>query len=318
MLNKQKIIIDSDPGVDDFFAITLAIKSKLFDILGITTVAGNCSLENATRNALKTVELSGTNIPVYAGSDKSLQEKTEDSSYVHGSNGLGGIDYQLPKNKPKNKNAIDFLIEQVNKYPNEITIVAVGPLTNIAKCILKDPSFSSKIKELIIMGGSRYTGNILSNSEFNFYSDAQAVDIVLKSECKKIQIIDLDITSQIIVNPDLEKFLVNHSDDSFAKFIYDITRIGANYDRTNYGINGFIIHDAVTICKLIKKESILMTPVNVKVSLNEKDLGHIDVENVKESNIYLSSIVNINMVLGIIFNTIFPEYKDELDIIFSK
>lgn len=319
MKNKQKIIIDCDPGVDDFAALAFAIKSNLFNILGITTVNGNCSLKNATANALKTLEIvSKDKYKVYKGCDKTIGITTKDASDIHGDNGFGGINYKKSKQLPEKQNAVDFILDQANKYPGEIIIVAIGPLTNIASCILKDSDFCKKIKKIVIMGGAENTGNVLPSSEFNFYFDASAVDIVMKEKFEKIEIIDLDVTKKITLKSELEQFLMKHKDNELAKVWYDITRQGAEFDRKKVHVDGSIINDAVTIGYLINPKLLKMKNVDIVVSLNKKNYGHIDIIENKTSNIFISYDINVKQFLLLLFITIFPEYKKELKSIIKK
>ena len=246
----KKIIIDADPGVDDFIAISLAILSKKFDILGITTVEGNCSLENATKNTFKILDMCKCNIPVYKGCTNDELGKFN-ATDVHGNNGLGGIDYGPVDGKVQDMSAKDFLISMVKKYPGEITIVALGPLTNIAECIKNDSEFAKNIGELVVMGGSASYGNITEYAEFNFYKDPYSADIVVKSDIKKISIVGWDITSKMPLSGELEdKFKT--SDNELARFIFDISRNAARHDRELYG--GAVISDPLTIAYLINPE----------------------------------------------------------------
>ena len=260
----KKIIIDTDPGVDDFIAISLALKSNQFEVLGITTVEGNCSLENATRNAFKVLNMCNRDdIEVYKGLENNYLG-TKDAAYVHGNNGMGGIDYEPINRKENEVNAVDYLINTVNENPNEITVIAIGPLTNIAACIEKDKGFASKVKELIIMGGSASYGNITPYAEFNFYKDPKSVDKVLKANFKSILIFGWDITTQIPMSEENEKILKNSSKD-IPRFIYDITRSAAEGSDKKYG--GAVISDPITIAYLMDNSVCKLDNANVKMIL---------------------------------------------------
>ena len=193
----EKIIIDADPGTDDFIAIALAIKSNKFDILGITTVEGNCTLNNAVENTFVVLDMcNARDIPVYIGC-KNNNLGTLNANDVHGDNGLGGIEYKKLDMKAKDKAAVDFLIESVKKYPKEVTIVALGPLTNISECIKKDKDFAKNVGKLVIMGGSASYGNITPYAEFNFHKDPFSVDDVLKADFDNTLIFGWDITTKM-------------------------------------------------------------------------------------------------------------------------
>ncbi|MBR1539910.1 MAG: nucleoside hydrolase [Clostridia bacterium] len=315
----EKIIIDTDPGVDDVVAILFAVKSRQFDILGITTVNGNCSLENATRNALKTLEMAGeNNIPVYAGMDKALAFEGSDASHVHGTNGLGGVNVSDPIRKPEEDNAIDFLIKTVNENPGQITIVPIGPLTNIAKAVLKDANFAKNVKRLVIMGGSSERGNITPTAEFNFYKDPDAAKIVYEAGFKEIITVGLNVTRKVVLNSKLENFLLGKKEDELAKFLYDITRIGAEFDRKAEKVDGVIINDALTVAYLADNHLLELRDAFIEVSINPENIGQsiVDYEFEKsgrKSNAKMAYDVNITDTLKLIFQTIFEKYKDEID-----
>lgn len=313
----RKIIIDSDPGVDDFVAITFAVKSKKFDILGITTVDGNCSIENATRNALKTLELAkAEKIPVYEGMNKPLKAEMSNAAHVHGSNGFGGVEYKESAQKKEKTNAIDFLINEVNSKIKNVTIVAIGPLTNIATAIMRDNNFAKNIEELIIMGGAEHTGNITPTAEFNFYHDPDAVKVVLESGIEKITVVDLDVTKKVTLNPNLEKFLIDKNDE-LAKIWYDITRIGAKFDIEHAGVDGSIINDAVTIGYLINSNLLKMKEVNMDISLNKEDYGTCLIKDCIDNSVIpnckISTEIYTKEFLKLLFETIFPDSKSEID-----
>ena len=317
----KRIIIDSDPGIDDFAAILFAVKSKMFDMLGVTTVAGNCSLEYATRNALKTLEIAGANnIPVYAGMSKALNPKDGDATHVHGNNGFGGVEFEDSTRKVEETSAIDFLINSVNSNPKNITIIAIGPLTNIATAIKRDSNFVKNIDELVIMGGAENTGNITPTAEFNFYQDPDAVKIVLESGIENITIIDLDVTQKVTLNPKLEEFLISKN-DMLAKFWYDITRIGAKFDIEHAGVDGSIINDAVTIGYLLNSDLLKMKKVNMDISLDEKDYGTCIIKDCTDNSVVpnckISYDVKADDFRKLLFKTIFPESSEEIDKIFE-
>ena len=153
---KQKIIIDSDPGIDDTMAIFFALNSPEIDLLGLTTVYGNTSTEKGTINALKILEIaSRTDIPVYAGAIKPLEnEYTGKGEFVHGHDGQGNTNLEPPKSKTGIGSAVDFLEKAIKENPGEVTLVPIGPLTNIAQLLLNNPEIAKDIKEIILMGGN--------------------------------------------------------------------------------------------------------------------------------------------------------------------
>src|SRR5260370_27220599 len=151
----QRIILDTDPGIDDALALFLALASPEIQLEAITTVSGNVHVDLTTRNALALLELAGRmDIPVARGCEGPLLVKYVDAADVHGSNGLGGIVLPHPKTQPVFQHAVDLIIEKVMDAPSEITLVAIGPLTNIALALRREPRIAQSVREVVIMGGA--------------------------------------------------------------------------------------------------------------------------------------------------------------------
>ena len=201
---KKKIIIDCDPGHDDAVAIMLAAASDEIDILGITCVAGNATLDNTKSNALKICSLiNKTNIPIFAGSNKPMILDLVTAEHVHGKSGLDieGNKINVAKNYSiQNLDAIDFIIKTFLEESEPIYLCPMGPLTNIALALIKEPSIKKNIKKIVFMGGVGMSlGNITPTSEFNIYVDPHAADIVLKSGIPLVMM-GLDVTHKVMVN----------------------------------------------------------------------------------------------------------------------
>lgn len=300
----KRIIIDADPGIDDIFAILLAAKSSELKIEGITTVAGNCDLEHATNNAFKALDLANRlDIPVYKGEKQAINENNDYASTVHGNNGLGGIYYQPICKQTENKSATDYLIEEVNNNPGEIIIVAIGPLTNIAKAILKNKDFSKNVKDLIIMGGAAGKGNITPHAEFNFYKDPDAANIVFNANFKNIVMIGLDVTTKLPLNEKLEKILLNMNSD-LADFLFKITRTGADFDR-KLGWDGCILNDPLTIAYLLDENIIELKNAHVTIETSGEKIGKSNVSFIENSNCQVTYEVNPDKFYNILFKKIF-------------
>lgn len=173
----RKVIIDTDPGIDDSFAITAASKYSDFEILGITTVAGNKGIDITTANALKMVTLHDIDCMVYMGASESLlqqQVATFSGEGPHGADGLGGVTLDYDSSKLSSKKAVDFILDTVKQYPNEVEIIALGPVTNIALAIQQDRDTMKQVKAIYSMGGGYIAGNINPVCEFNYWFDAAA------------------------------------------------------------------------------------------------------------------------------------------------
>ncbi|XP_043702127.1 uridine nucleosidase 1-like isoform X1 [Telopea speciosissima] len=195
----EKIIIDTDPGIDDSMAIFMAFQTPEVEVLGLTTIFGNVSTAGATRNALLLCELAGCpGIPVAEGSSEPLKGGIPSvADFVHGPDGLGNVSLPPPKEKKIEKSATEFLVDKVSEYPGEVSILALGPLTNLALAIKRDSSFASKVKRLVILGGAFFAlGNVNPAAEANIYGDPEAADIVFTSGANII-VVGINITTQV-------------------------------------------------------------------------------------------------------------------------
>ncbi|MBN9554914.1 MAG: nucleoside hydrolase, partial [Alphaproteobacteria bacterium] len=171
----RRVIIDTDPGVDDAFALLLAMRSPELKIEGITPVAGNVPLAFTLPNALRMVEIAGrTDIPVAVGAKVPLQRRLVTATYAHGENGLGGAVFPPPKTKPIADPAPAFIRRVVRQYPGQVTLITLGPQTNLAIALAADPDLARMIKGVVMMGGSLSGGNVTPAAEFNVYVDPEA------------------------------------------------------------------------------------------------------------------------------------------------
>ena len=201
------IIFDTDPGVDDAFALLYALNHPNINVLGITTVFGNVPVETSTKNALILSEMAHKGTIVYQGANKPLERKvTNYPSFIHGHDGLGDTNHPQPKFNASKLDAAQFIINEINENYGNINLVAIGPLTNIANSLQQDPSIVSKVNSLIIMGGSWLAGgNITPVAEANIYNDPEAAEIVFKSGLPIIMV-GLDVTHKVFLSQkDIDK-----------------------------------------------------------------------------------------------------------------
>ena len=206
----RRVILDTDPGVDDAFALLLAMSSPELKIEAITPVSGNVPLELTLPNALRMVEIANrTDIPVAAGARVPLARRLVTAEYAHGENGLGGTVFPDPKTKPVGIPAAMLIREIVRKYPGEVTLITLGPLTNIATALEIDSELARMVPGLVMMGGSLAGGNITPAAEFNIYVDPEAAKIVFQSGIP-ITMVGLDVTRKTSLTEDHVKTLEAH------------------------------------------------------------------------------------------------------------
>jgi len=288
----RKIIIDTDTATDDAIALMMALKTENFDVKAITTVAGNVDLDQATTNAIYTCELCNKNIPVYRGESSPLKRKLETSKFFHGRDGLGDSGPYIPTIKAKDDYAISKIISIINKHPNEIEIIAIGPLTNIAKVFINKPSVIKKIKSLYIMGGiGEGKGNITEYAEFNFWVDPDAADIVLNSNID-IKMIGWDVT-QIYgyLNKknfnDLEKINTN-----LSRFAIDIQRKGLEYYKVKYNEHKIDLADPLAMAVMINDSETNYKKCNIKIILDGEKRGKDIINFNNNGNVNLATQVS--------------------------
>lgn len=264
-MNKMyDVIIDTDPGHDDALAIMLAVKSNMFKIHAITTVAGNSTIENTTRNARFILKLLGReDISIYSGSEKPLKRDLV-KAVVHGESGLEGLD---PKNEPNlTGDAIERILSIVESYPNKITLITLGPLTNIAKVIQKNSTIMSKLKEIVIMGGAiRVPGNKNRVAEFNIFVDPEAADIVFKSPVKKT-LVPLDACNHVKLSlADFEQI----KNESLKEPILSMVKPYIENISVNEGVKTGLMYDPLTVYSVMNPKACKKSDYNILVETNE-------------------------------------------------
>jgi purine nucleosidase len=262
-----RIIIDTDPGVDDALAFLLALASPEIQLEALTTTQGNVTLETATRNALAILELGQAGrIPVARGSMLPLVQPLRASAHVHGESGIGNSQLPEPGAKPVPQHAVDYLIERVLAEPDELSIFPIGPLTNIALAIRKEPRFAGAVKELVIMGGAILEyGNITPQAEFNIYVDPHAAHIVFHSGIP-ITLIPLDVTHKCLLTQEHVDRLMQ-TPSPISRFIRDAMAVylQASYE---FGYPGSALHDPLTLATIIAPEVLTLKEYYVDVDIS--------------------------------------------------
>ena len=248
----RPIIIDTDPGQDDAVAILLALASPELDVLGITTVAGNVPQPLVTTNALKLCELVGrTDVPVFIGAHQPLVRELFTAEYVHGPTGIDGANLPDPVTTAQQKHAVDFIIDTCLAAGSDgVTLCPVGPLTNIASAIAREPMIIPKIREIALMGGGFFEGgNTTPVAEFNIYVDPDAASLVFNSGVP-ITMFSLDVTHKALVLPkDLDR--IRAIDTPVGEAVAGMIGYYELHDVEKYGIAGAPLHDPCVIAYLI-------------------------------------------------------------------
>ncbi|KAJ9701808.1 hypothetical protein PVL29_006958 [Vitis rotundifolia] len=267
MAEPKKIIIDTDPGIDDAMAIFVALQSPEVDVMGLTTIYGNVYTTLATRNALHLLEIAGrTDIPVAEGSHVTITKGTKlrIADFVHGADGLGNQNFPPPAGKPIEQSAAAFLIEQAKLYPGEVTVVGLGPLTNIALAIELDPEFSKNIGQIVLLGGAfAVNGNVNPAAEANIFGDPEAADIVFTSGVD-ILAVGINVTHQVVLT-DANREKLAQSNGKFAQYLCKILEVYFSYHCDAYNTKGVYLHDPTALLAAVNPSLITYTEGVVRV-----------------------------------------------------
>jgi purine nucleosidase len=266
-MSPKRIIIDTDPGVDDALAFLLALASPEIQLEALTTTQGNVTLEKATRNGLSVLELAhASHIPVASGSVVPLVQPLRASAHVHGESGLGNSQLPEPQTRPVPQHVVDYLIGRVLAEPGEISIFPIGPLTNIAMAIRKEPRFAGAVKELVIMGGAILEhGNITPQAEFNIFVDPHAAHIVFHSGIP-ITLIPLDVTHKcMLLQEHVDRLMQIPS--PISRFIRDVIEVYLKYS-ADVGHAGCVLHDPLTLATIIAPELLTLREYFVDVDIS--------------------------------------------------
>lgn len=251
----RKIIIDTDPGIDDAMAIFYALASPELDVIGLTTVFGNVATDLCTTNALRLLEIAGrTDIPVAVGALNPLAMKFRGgAAFVHGDDGQGNVHLPLPKTRPIDLHAVDFIVQEVMKAPGEVTLVALGPLTNVALALLMKPAIAQNLREIVLMGGNAFVpGNATPTAEANILNDPEAADTVFSADCT-ITMIGLDVTEKVMMDAATLDRMGTFANPR-AQYLSQIVRYYQAFYKNRYGEDSIYVHDSTTITYLLAPE----------------------------------------------------------------
>jgi inosine-uridine nucleoside N-ribohydrolase len=300
-MSRPAIVLDCDPGLDDAIAILCA--TRYADLVAITTVAGNVSLDKTTRNALVVCRLAGIEVPVHAGAAEALVPHLHTAADVHGESGLGGTVDIEPDREPASTDAPGALCALARER-DDLHLVALGPLTNVALAIRRDPSFVSRLRSLTIMGGSTTGGNITAAAEFNIFVDPEAAAIVFDSGVP-VRTVPLDCTHQVVAQAQHAAALRDAATPT-AGFVADLLdhygRLGAAIDLAGQGA----LHDPCAVLSVVHPELFGFVPQRLDIELDGRLTRGMTVVDARpsvqphEHNAHLAHSVDARRVLQLI------------------
>ena len=260
------VIIDCDPGHDDAIALLLALASPELDLLGVTTTYGNQTLAKTTANALRVLELAGrADVPVAAGAERPLMRDLVVAAHVHGESGLDGPALPEASGSPVSDDAIAFLAELLHDAGRPPTLVATGPLTNVARYL--DAHGTGRIEQIVLMGGSIAEGNMTPAAEFNVWCDPEAAQAVLSSGLD-VTMVGLDVTHRAILGTAEEERL--RAAGRIGSFVAELGVFVRRYHERTYGWHGAPIHDAVAVAHVVRPGLVVTRHRNVEVELESE------------------------------------------------
>ena len=242
------VILDMDPGVDDALALILALKSPELEVLGVTTVSGNVPVDLGTRNALRVLHLICRNdVAVHTGAARPLLREPIRAEAVHGSDGLGDIDLPDSGRRATSEDAVGFLVRTVLDRPRHVSLIATGPLTNLALAIGRSPGILREARQVIIMGGAvREEGNATPTGEFNFVADPHAAKEVIGCGAD-ITLVPLDVTHRCVLSGSVLYERVEPRATPVSDFVNQATLLGREHAQRLEGIDGFHLHDPLAV-----------------------------------------------------------------------
>ncbi|MEU2790066.1 nucleoside hydrolase [Streptomyces sp. NPDC007100] len=264
----RKIILDCDPGHDDAIAMLLAYGNPDIDLVAVTTVVGNQTLEKVTRNALSVARIAGiTGVPFAAGSPRPLVRTIENAPEIHGDTGLDGPDLPEPNFELDRRHAVDLIIDTVMSHePGEITIVPTAGLTNIALAVRKEPRIAERVREVVLMGGGYHEGNWSAVAEFNIVIDPHAAHIVF-NERWPVTMVGLDLTHQALATPEVTKKIADVGTKP-ARFVLELLDFFRDAYRENQGFEYPPVHDPCAVAYVIDPDvmTVRKAPVDIELT----------------------------------------------------
>ncbi len=264
-MEKTKIILDCDPGHDDAVAILLAGKSEKIDLLGITVVAGNQTLEKTQVNARNVCQCVGLDVPVYAGCGQPMIREKMVAADIHGETGLDGPVFEPLTKELEPEHAVNFIIRTLLDSDGDITMVTTGPMTNLAMAMRMEPAIIPKIRQIVLMGGAYTNGNVTPAAEFNIIADADAAYVCFTSG-RPITMIGLDVTRKALCYPSVVERMEKVGNKASQLFV-DLMRHFCKSQKEVFGWEGGPLHDPITIAYLIDPSVLTVKPMHAEIDI---------------------------------------------------
>ena len=315
-MDKRKVIVDCDPGIDDALAIILALKSKEIEVIGITTVSGNVKSLQGAKNALKVLKLLGRlDIPVYLGESKPVKRELVTAQDTHGEDGLGETFLEEVSSEYIRENGVDFILNTLKNHEN-VSIIALGPLTNLYRAIEKEPETFHRVKEIVSMGGAyKSHGNCSPVAEFNYWVDPHGAREFLKKFNGEFTMVGLDVTREIVLTPNLRE-MIHQFKDEIGDFIYDITRFYVDFHWEQERTLGCVINDPLAVEYFINRELCEGFKAYVDIACEDISMGQsvVDVADFykRRKNVFVLDKVNSKEFMISFLNKIFPSHKEDI------
>jgi len=283
-MDLHSIVLDTDPGVDDALAIIYALNHPDLQVHAITTVCGNIGVDQATINTQIVLSLLDCVVPLAMGQNQPIYYPLQTAPHVHGLDGLGNVSVQFESLEEQvvKKSAVELILDFMAKFPDQLRLVCIGPLTNIAQAILANSPLMRRTKEIILMGGTfEQRGNVTTSAEFNIYVDPHAAQIVLESGIP-ITILPLDLTHQVILSADLLHQATQCSNAPWRDFTWSITQPCMRFHQHQEGFHGMYLHDPLAVGYLLRPDLFKTVPAEVRVETSSSSTRGMTVANLHQ------------------------------------
>jgi purine nucleosidase/pyrimidine-specific ribonucleoside hydrolase len=321
---KKRVVIDTDPGVDDALALFLAYRSPELRIEAVTTVNGNVPIKQGTRNAALILDLLRPEpLPILAeGAAKPLDSKGITAQSVHGSDGLGELNrfkdsngnprYPEPQISSDLPSATEVLLELLKRYPDELSVIALGPLTNLGEAILANKGLVKRLREVIIMGGAiKVSGNITPAAEFNIFVDPRSAELVFNSGLN-ITLVPLDVTKRVCLGSLEIEHLAQAMPKPLGMFLSDTTSKALEYMKHTHGMEAIHLHDPLAVGAAIAPDMVETTPLHVNVETEGKVTQGMTLADLRPIRDDLKQPPNLKVALEVDANRFMSFFKERL------